>query len=309
MATPVVSVILTTHNRARLIGRSLRSVLAQTHRDLEVLVVDDASTDDTESVVNAFGDPRVRYVRRSVNGGPPAARNEGLRLARGEFVAFQDDDDEWFLDKLELQLERMRGLTAEVAMTCCALVRYQSGDAAILYNALPAGEEAGAILRCNTLCFTQTWLARRSALVRCGGFDERLPLWDDWEIMIRVCQQFRVDWDNRVMCMVYDTPGSMIKQNLNRLRGMQLTIDKHRALMDAEPAALARNLYMLGRFHLLHGNASAGRQSLWRSLRLRPGDPKTAGLLALGLLGSGVVRGVTDALDRRRHPRPATSKT
>ena len=96
----LVSVILPTFDRAELLPRSIGSVLAQTDGHLELIVVDDGSSDDTEGVVARLADPRVRYLRLPENRGLPAARNAGIAIARGEYVAFQDSDDVWAPDKL-----------------------------------------------------------------------------------------------------------------------------------------------------------------------------------------------------------------
>ena len=99
----MVSVIIPTYNRAHVLPRAIESVLKQTYTELELIVVDDASTDDTAAVMTAITDPRVRYVRKE-HGGAAAARNRGIAEAKGEFIAFQDSDDVWHSDKLEKQL-------------------------------------------------------------------------------------------------------------------------------------------------------------------------------------------------------------
>ena len=91
---PKVSVVIPTFNRADTIGDSIKSVLEQTFKDFEVIVVDDGSTDGTESVVAAFGDSRIKYIMQD-NAGACAARNNGIRHANGEYIAFQDSDDYW----------------------------------------------------------------------------------------------------------------------------------------------------------------------------------------------------------------------
>ena len=101
---PVVSVILTTFNRAGIVRRAIDSVLMQTFTGLELIVVDDCSTDDTGDVVSAIDDPRVSLVRHECNLGLAEARNSGIRAARGAFVCFLDDDDELLPDKLSQQL-------------------------------------------------------------------------------------------------------------------------------------------------------------------------------------------------------------
>src|ERR1044072_1794023 len=99
---PLVSVIIPTYNSARFLAESIQSVLGQSFRDFELIVIDDGSTDNTEAVVAAFPEA-LRYVKKA-NGGPAAARNFGIREARGDFIAFLDADDFWMSDKLALQV-------------------------------------------------------------------------------------------------------------------------------------------------------------------------------------------------------------
>ena len=91
----MISVVLPTYNRAQLLPRAIRSVLSQTTRDLELIVVDDCSTDGTETVVRALKDDRVRYMRSPGNLGPAGARNLGFGAAAGAYIAFQVSDDAW----------------------------------------------------------------------------------------------------------------------------------------------------------------------------------------------------------------------
>ena len=114
--TPKVSVIIPTYNRAHLVGRAIRSVLNQTYQDFEIIVVDDGSTDNTEEVVKSFNDPRIRYIRHEENKGAAAARNTGIKAAKGKFIAFQDSDDEWLPKKLEKQMEAFDNASPKVGV-------------------------------------------------------------------------------------------------------------------------------------------------------------------------------------------------
>ncbi|MDI7276481.1 MAG: glycosyltransferase, partial [Anaerolineae bacterium] len=113
---PLVSIILPTYNRAGLIGRAIRSVLAQSHRNWELLVIDDASTDETASVVDSFADPRIFRLTLPFNCGSPARpRNIGLQLARGEYMAYIDDDNAWRPQHLERLLAALAARPGAVA--------------------------------------------------------------------------------------------------------------------------------------------------------------------------------------------------
>lgn len=103
-----VSVIIPTHDRAEFIGRAIDSVIKQSYPVLEIIVVDDASTDNTEEVINAIGDPRIRYIRHQKNYGGGIARNTGIEATTGEYVAFLDSDDIWLPNKIELQLSAIQ---------------------------------------------------------------------------------------------------------------------------------------------------------------------------------------------------------
>lgn len=103
----MVSVVIPTYNRAHVLNRAIRSVLGQTYQHFEIIVVDDGSTDNTEQVVKAIADDRVRYIRHETNKGTAAAaRNTGIRQACGEFIGFVDSDDEWLPGKLQKQVDK-----------------------------------------------------------------------------------------------------------------------------------------------------------------------------------------------------------
>lgn len=104
----LVSVLIPSYNRGYIIGKAIESVLAQTYRPLEIIVVDDGSTDETRAIIDKFG-PAISYIYQE-NAGLAVARNTGLAAARGEFIAFQDSDDIWLPWKLQVQVALMRHL-------------------------------------------------------------------------------------------------------------------------------------------------------------------------------------------------------
>src|SRR5438046_1927113 len=106
-ATPIVSVVISTYNRRAKLERAIHSALNQSSKDIEVIVVDNASTDDTAQRMSDVKDPRMRYIRHETNKGGPAARNTGIKEAKSPLIAFLDDDDQWSSQKLEKQVRAM----------------------------------------------------------------------------------------------------------------------------------------------------------------------------------------------------------
>ncbi len=188
--TPSVSVVIPTHNRAGLLARSIESVLAQTFPDLECIVVDDGSTDNTAEVVRGFQDPRVRLVTLPTNCGLSRARNEGIRAARGEFVAFLDDDDEWLPRKLDMQVARLREADDPRATVvyCRCYVHDALTGRTTQTSGVYEGDIFGHLLRGWHPPTPSLFMVKRSSLLEVGGFDEGLPCAQDYDLWLRLAE-------------------------------------------------------------------------------------------------------------------------
>ena len=171
--SPRVTVIIATYSRADLLPRAVDSVLSQTFRDLELIIVDDCSTDDTPEVVAGFEGPRVCSFRLLTNQGQAAAFNIGLENARGEYVALLDDDDEWMPTKLEKQVAAIEAAAPGVAMVYCWVDRVDdtNGEVVHSYRYRNAGDIFDVLLSIRTPAPTSAWLVRTSAAREIGGFD------------------------------------------------------------------------------------------------------------------------------------------
>ncbi len=186
---PRVSVVIPTHNRAALVVRAIRSVLAQTVSDVEVIVVDDASPDDTPAAVAQIDDPRLKFVRLAKNGHQAHAANVGIAQARGEFVAFLDDDDEWLPNKLEAQLARLSEVPDASAVYCRCFVQTSEGLRPPRPRAgLPEGDITDSLLRRSIVMTPSAYLVRRSVLLEVGGFDESIVHTLDIDLWLRMSQ-------------------------------------------------------------------------------------------------------------------------
>ncbi|MFB6105940.1 MAG: glycosyltransferase family 2 protein [Halobacteriaceae archaeon] len=197
---PAVSVVVPAYNRAHSVGTAMESVLEQTFTDLELLVVDDGSTDETRAVVTGCEDPRVRYVAHETNRGRSAARNTGIEAARGRYVAFLDSDDRWRPRKLQRQVTdlRSRGPAWVASYTDYETARGSRltavEDLVGWLRPDPRTREGGVDLARELLQMKvlmapgSTLLAERSALARTGGFDTELDIHEDWDLVLALIE-------------------------------------------------------------------------------------------------------------------------
>ncbi|MGH8875583.1 MAG: glycosyltransferase family 2 protein, partial [Acidimicrobiia bacterium] len=209
---PGVSVIIPTYNRSGLVGRALRSVMAQTYRDFEVIVIDDASTDDTAQVVVGF--PGVRYLRNDTNLGGAASRNRGIAAARGDYVAFLDSDDEWLPHKLELQVEAMVE-DQGVGAVYCGLYR-QDDRTGLLKMGRPImhrGNVRAALLAGWCPHTVSQFLVRRRSLEEVGGFDAELAGFQDTDLWIRLSQAGAFEALDEPLVISHDHQGPRLTTN------------------------------------------------------------------------------------------------
>ena len=190
MGQPTISVVIPTYNRAGLLPRTLQSILAQSYPPEEILVIDDGSTDGTERLVrNEFR--QVEYVWQE-NRGVAAARNQGIRKARGEWLAFLDSDDEWLPRKLDRQVEALR---REPDFLLCHTNEIWVRRGKRVNPMRKHAKSGGRIFeRCLPRCVVSpsSVLVHRSLFDRIGRFDETLPACEDYDLWLRVCSRFPV---------------------------------------------------------------------------------------------------------------------
>jgi hypothetical protein len=197
---PRVSVVIPTYNRAHVIGQALDSVLAQTYRDLEVVVVDDGSTDDLEQALAPYLETeRVRLTRTDgaalhAPKGPAAARNAGIRAAQGELVALLDSDDLWLPIKLETQVAVLDACPA-VGLCYSNLLNYDPAThrLSLRYtrtSQIRCGDLYRLLVYRRLLCHASTWLVRRNCFERAGLFDPTLLRSEERELSIRLARHY-----------------------------------------------------------------------------------------------------------------------
>ena len=242
-----VSVIIPAYNYARYIAEAIDSALAQTHAPLEVIVVDDESTDDTPRVLAAYGD-RIRAIRQR-NGGAGAARNTGIAAARGEYVAFLDADDVWLPRKLELQLQRFEADPGLGLVHCAAEVIDAQGRTVDFVLEGHEGWVGMEMLRLDghVMSLGSNLLVPRRIVEEAGGFDARLPPSEDWDFAYRVASRYPVAYIAEPLVR-YRQHGGGIHLNIPEMeRSMLLALDK--AFTSRDPAVQALRAHSYGQLH------------------------------------------------------------
>lgn len=194
MLGAMISIIIPVYNRARTLERSVRSVLNQTISDIEIIVVDDCSDDEIMDVLTRIDDERVRYIRLKMRSGACVARNKGIEFASGDFIAFQDSDDEWVSNKLEIQLNVMMEHHADICF--CQLRRHYVGESAkiVLWpeaTSLKDGFVEHITLRRKSYASTQTIVAKKRVFSQVL-FDPKVIKSQDYDWMIRASERFSV---------------------------------------------------------------------------------------------------------------------
>jgi glycosyltransferase involved in cell wall biosynthesis len=298
--TPRVSIVIPTYNRASIVRRAIDSVLAQTFDDLEILVVDDGSTDDTRAALAGYPE-RVRAIHQE-NGGPAAARNHGMRLARGEYIGFLDSDDAYLPRNVEAHLRRFEECP-EAGLVYCG-IEILDKDGKRLKDLLPNPEDRGLVLerliRYNFITLS-TVLMRRAAMEFAGEMNPSLWFAEDWYYWLRVASRFPIEFVDEVLVRYQRSAVS-----LSHGTGLETIAERNMemfALAFADPDLQPRLAPLRAEAHrrayanyasmaLEELQLSLARRFALRAIAARPAAWGSYPLLAKSCLGAGVLRGM-----------------
>ena len=216
MDKPLVSVVIATYNMARYLPLAVKSALDQTYKNIEVLVVDDGSTDDTDHAIEPLlEDPRLRYCRQE-NKGQAAAKNRGIRESRGAYIAFLDADDVWALDKLDLQLPLFsRSEAVGVVHARVVYIDKTGRELSVADNRLFRGRVSGPLLIRNFIGFG-TSIVKRECFDRLGVFKENVRMGVDYDLWLRLSTQYEFDYIDRPLLYYRVWSGQMSNNGKSR---------------------------------------------------------------------------------------------
>lgn len=282
MSQALVSVVIPTYNRAGLIAQSIQSALAQTYRNLEIIVVDDGSTDNTKEVVAAFG-PAVQYFYKT-NSGPAGTRNVGIQKARGEFVAFLDSDDLWEPDKIEKQLRCFQE-NPRAAMVSSNFRLIDGHGRAIKDPGSEPGYQPSDfiikdMLRVRFPFATPAFLIRKAIFEKIGVFNEKLRISEDLDLLIRIGVNYQVGYVDEVLVSVRMHDNHLMRETpryqvwLNSVK-VYRSREKEISRVVERPGRFFANFYALaGNSALLSGKRLKAFELYVQAVMLQPLAPK-----------------------------------
>lgn len=232
-----ISVIIPSYNRAKSLERAMQSVLRQSYKNLELIIVDDCSTDNTEDVVKSIKDERVHYIKHTVNKGACAARNTGVSQSVGAYIAFQDSDDIWYSDKLYRQLDYLRKNGSDFVF--CGMTRKSNGSDFYIPSE-PYYEEKDAfeqLLYGNSIS-TQTMLMKRYVAEKVH-FDVSLKRFQDWDFALQVTLAgFKVGYLKEPL-VEYLLQEDSISKSVSCQHACDAIYEKYKSYYEKNPQALA----------------------------------------------------------------------
>lgn len=232
---PLVSVIIPAYNRMETIERSINSVLNQTYKNIEIIVVDDGSKDDTLTIIEHLNIGNMKVLKQN-HKGANVARNLGISVAKGEFIAFQDSDDEWFSDKLEKQITYMLECGYEACY--CPFFLYEENHNDVLFADYQDKQKYETdlleVLKVRNVISTQTLVIHRNIVSDVGIFDETIPRCQDYEFVIRIIQKKKIGYINEPLVKVYRTDNSISNDEDKQKEANIILLRKHEDFFNIE---------------------------------------------------------------------------
>jgi glycosyltransferase involved in cell wall biosynthesis len=297
---PKVSVIIPTHNRAKILPLAVKSVLHQTFQDFEIIIVDDASQDNTEEVIRGFRDNRIKYFRREMSGGDAVARNLGIVNSEGEYLAFLDDDDEWFPKKLQRQVTLIESSQPVVGGVYTGQVNIDGTNGKIL--SIRLGDKKGNLF--NELLggfrfSTSSVMVKKECFHQIGLFDENIPYNSDFDMWVRISKNFQFECIEEPLTKYY-IHATKLSTNFDLvIKGQEMVGEKYKHWYKLNPKSYSRKYLEIGILYCLNGHSRKGRRAYLKSITLSPFWMKPYLIFFLSCLGTNIFRKVNEIRNSR----------
>jgi len=270
--SPEVSIIIPTYNREKLLTRAINSVLTQTFKNFELIVIDDASVDNTEKILKEFQkkDKRIKYFKNSQNKGVSESRNIGMRMARGKYIAFLDSDDKWLPRKLERQLQFIKDKNVKL-VTCWAYINDEIRKKKYVYKVPYYKNPLPKILKENyILSSPSSIILKREIIDKVGFFDSLIKFGEDWDYWIRVIKvgyNFFVLKEPLIEYYLWEKGATETLNFLRKAEDLNRILKKNKEIFLKYPKIYAQHLRLVGHFFSLGGNVLGARKFFLESFK------------------------------------------
>ena len=263
----LVSVIITTYKREPpILKRALESVINQTYKEIEIIVVDDSPSDylrrdEIEKLVNGY--ESVRYIKHDTPQGACVARNTGMNQSHGEFIAFLDDDDEWYPQKIEQQLNAV--VNDKIALVYCGndVINDDTGVFKHDKRKFVSGMIFESLLEDNFIGSTSYPLLRKDRLVEIGGFDPLMQSSQDYDVWLRIANKYEVTYIEEPLVLYHVHSGDQITKNpKKKIAGLERIYSKNKEYIESNPNAKWSRTIKIAPFYAMEGNKRKAL-SLW----------------------------------------------
>lgn len=241
----LVSIIIPSYNRAKTIERSINSILKQTYENIEIIVVDDYSNDNTEEIVKKMQDKRISYYKLEKNSGACFARNYGINKAKGEYIAFQDSDDEWKDNKLEKQVEVLE--KNDYDMVICKMEQVDEETKKVV-GIIPDNINESRTLTFNEVleknCISTPVIVAKNNCVKDIMFDDEMPRFQDWDFALRFLKKYNIYYLNEILFKQYCQKESITKNPKKGIMAYDMLLRKYENEFKSDKKALS-NAYIV----------------------------------------------------------------
>lgn len=273
----LVTAVITTHKREpKIVERALKSILNQTHKDLEIIVVDDSPVtyelrDAVKGMVESYADKGVKYIQHETCKGACAARNTGLSNAKGEFIGFLDDDDEWLPEKIEKQLTGF--VNENVALVYCGRETFYSKSNTVTKQTVEfhKGKVFDKLIFSNFIGSTSFPLLRKDFLNSINGFDVLMQSAQDYDVWLRLAEKYEINYVTDVLVRYYVHESEQIsKSSKKRIAGLERLNEKNIEYLRKHRKAYWFRTIKLAPIYALDGNAKKAKKTWLKASKIKP---------------------------------------
>jgi glycosyltransferase involved in cell wall biosynthesis len=284
---PAVSIVIPTYNRSRLLARAVKSVLNQTYRNFELIIVDDASTDNTEEVVNSFNDERIKYIRHEENKGEAAARNTGIKAAGCDYIASQDSDDEWLPEKLAKQMKLLGDSPPEVGVIYTGFWKMENNKRTYVpfsWVSQKNGDIHKELLYGNFIG-SPVVLIKKECFDTAGLFDERLRNLVDWEMWLRISQHYHFRCVDEPLAVAHYDADNISSNYRTFIEALESVLEKYYDEFTGNKKLLAKHYIDIGNLLMVNMEMQKGRNYLIKAIKTYPFNIKLLLVIVFSFLG------------------------